>query len=361
MNRQHRARRLLDDSFVVDAHSDYAIQLYRERRDGARDVLRSKHLPELRAGGVNLEVLTVGGDFSIAETDLRQYETVLSVMEAVHCEIDEGGDDIVLIRSAVDFDTVAAQEAIVPQGLNIAQVLNAAQGVLLALEGVIPLGDDLARLHRLHGLGLRSVILTHDKKNLAAEGCHETGGGGLSDFGRRLVKEIESLNMLLDLVHVNERSFFDALERYGGPPVVSHSNARAVLDHPRNLRDEQIRAVAERGGVIGLNFLGMFITEHPSDASMDRLIDHADHIATVAGTEHICIGPDFADYFIDAMRLWLERENLPPETMQFVRGAETVAGLPVFVEGLLRRGYADEDIRNILGGNVLRVFRQVLS
>jgi membrane dipeptidase len=336
------ARTLIDEHIVVDSHSDYAVQLYREHCNGMTTAMRDLHIPSLQAGGVNLEVLTVGGDFTLGQLDLRETLTTLRIIEAARREIIE--QDHVLITAS------AQLEDITPDSL----------AFMFALEGVRPVDDDLAMLRIFHALGLRSVILTHNERNLAAEGCAEPGGGGLSSFGRSLVREVDRLGMILDLVHINERSFFDALEEYSRPVIVSHSNARAVHDHVRNLSDEQIRAVAERDGVIGLNFLGMFITARPSEATVDMLADHAAHIASVAGVRSLCLGPDYADYLMDAMQEWLTRDDLPADTLAFARGAETVNELEVVVEGFLRRGFSDDDMRGILGENALRVYRHAL-
>ncbi len=326
---------------VADIHSDYAIQLYRESLDGKPDALASLHLPMLRQGSISMEVLTVGGDFDIAEMDLWDFDLVRRITEATVAGVAAHPELFKLLLTGDDIRSMHERGK---------------TGIMLALEGVRCLGDSAERLRELHDLGLRSIIFTHNHRNLAADGCSETQPGGLSAVGRALVAEMRSLRMVLDLVHLSVPSFWDALERWDAPPVVSHSNARALCPHVRNLDDEQIKAVGELGGVIGLNFLSLFIDEDRSRADLDRLADHAVHIASIAGARSLALGPDFADYYMDAMERWIVRENLPADLMSFVKGSEDVRGVPAFLDTLLRRGFTVEEVEGIAGRNALRVY-----
>ncbi|MCZ7557163.1 MAG: dipeptidase [Bacteroidia bacterium] len=331
---------------VIDVHSDYAIQLYREMRDGRPDALAALHLPMLREGGISMEVHTVGGDFDIGELDLWDYELVKRISGSLLESIAASPDLFRLILTAEDVRGMQQRGAL---------------GLMMALEGVRCLEQSTDRLHELHALGLRSVIFTHNHRNGAADGCSEPEPRGLSAFGRTLVEELRSLRMVLDLVHLSVPSFWDALGRWNAPVMVSHSNARALCPHARNLDDEQIRAVGESGGVIGLNFLSLFIDENRSRADLDRLADHAVHIAGIAGAEALALGPDFADYYMDAMDAWIRRDNLPADLMAFVKGAEDVRGVPAFLETLYNRGFTLEEIERIAGRNALRVYENCFT
>lgn len=339
-----RVQSLLRSTPVVDAHSDYAIELYRAAAEGRDDALYAEHLPLLRQGGVSMEVLTVGGDFDIDVLKLWDETLVRGIIDQTLRQIARH-EDFHLVLDTADLDGAGAR---------------AGTHFMLALEGIRCVGD-IAALRTLHARGLRAVILTHNERNCAADGCGEPKPGGLSHFGRSVVAELRALRMVLDLVHLSDPSFFDALDHYDLPPMVSHSNARALCAHRRNLTDEQIRLVGERRGVIGLNFLAMFIDEDRGHATPDRLADHAVHIAELIGPHSLALGPDYADYYMDAMEKWLRRDNLPADLLTFVRGAETVARLPVFIEALARRGFTDEELAGILGGNALRLYRTVFS
>jgi membrane dipeptidase len=328
---------------VVDMHSDYAVECYRRENDGVLDALRREHAPALAEGGVSMEVLTVAGDFDIDGLRLWEARVQRDILDATRRQI-AADPDFHLVLDAGDLAAAARREG---------------THFLLAFEGIRGV-DDTAALRLLHAAGLRAIILTHNERNLAADGCGEPQPGGLSNFGRAILREAAGLRMVLDLVHLSDPSFFDALDHWPYPPVVSHSNARALCGHRRNLTDEQIREIGHRGGVIGLNFLSLFIDDDRGRATPDRLADHAVHIASIAGPETLGLGPDYADYYMDAMLRWMRRDGLPPDTMNFVTGAEHVGLLPVFVQALAARGFSEEELSGILGGNALRVYSTIL-
>lgn len=211
-------------------------------------------------------------------------------------------------------------------------------GGLLAIEGMGCLGESLELLEVLHRLGVRSGMLTWNDRNALADGAmRQESGGGLSAAGRRFVEKMQELGWLLDVSHLGVRGFWDLLEHARGPLIASHSNARSLREHPRNLTDEQIRALAERGGVIGMNFYTDFIVAG-GHATIADLLRHVRHIADLVGWEHVGIGSDF--------------DGIPsaPE------GLESVAGLGLLAEHLAEQ-FGDDAARGILGDN----FRRVLS
>ncbi len=335
---------LMSANPVVDIHSDYAIELYRREADGVEDALFDEHLPALREGKVSMEVLTVAGDFDIDTLKLWESRPMHGIIDATLRQIARH-EKFHLLLDAEDLEHAAQREGI---------------HFMLALEGIRGV-EDLASLRLLHAAGVRSVILTHNERNLAADGCGEPLPGGLSKYGRSVLRELEALHMALDLVHLSDPSFWDALDHYTLPPMVSHSNARSICAHRRNLTDEQIREIGKRGGVIGLNFLSMFINDDHRQATADHLADHAVHIASLAGPETLALGPDYADYYMDAMERWLQRDRLPADLMTFVPGAETVRTLPVMVQTLADRGFSDSELAGILGANALRLYTTIIS
>ncbi len=338
-----RIRVLMSTHPVVDAHSDYAIELYRREQDGATDSLYLEHLPAMREGMVTMEVLTVAGDFDIDTLKLWEQRIMHGIIDATRRQI-AAHADLHLVRDARDIARAAMRDG---------------AHFMLALEGIRGV-EDTAALRLLHAADVRAVILTHNERNLAADGCGEPLPGGLSKFGRTVVRELENLHMVFDLAHLSDPSFWDALDHYSLPPVVSHSNARSICGHQRNLTDEQIREIGRRHGVIGLNFLAMFIDADRGKATADRLADHAVHIASLAGAESLALGPDYADYYMDAMERWMRRDRLPADLMTYIPGADTVRTLPVLIQALADRGFSDSELAGVLGGNALRVYSAVL-
>jgi len=211
-----------------------------------------------------------------------------------------------------------------------------AQGELsavLAIEHADCVERSLYVLNSLHALGVRSIGLTHNISSLAADGCLEARAGvGLTSFGVAMVKEMNRLGMVVDLAHVSPGAFYHALDVSTAPVLFSHGNARALCDHPRNLTDDQLRQLGQQGGVIGLSYVPMFVDAR--EPTLERLLDHVDHIADVAGIETVGLGSDF-----DGGGTLLKDAS------------ETVR----VTDGLLSRGYSQDDVRRVLGLNTLRL------
>jgi membrane dipeptidase len=320
---------------TVNSHSDYAIQAYRERLLRNRDALKEDYLPRLKQGGVNLEVIQVACDFfTFQGLDLNDPRYVLASIDSILMSIQDNPDDFLLITRNSHIDELESSDKI---------------GFLLSIEGAASIDERLAFLRTYFRLGLRAMALTHNLRNIFAEGCRENRTTGLSEAGKNLIREIDSLPLLLDLSHINERCFFEALDIYQKPPIVSHSNTRAVHDHFRNLTDEQIKAVAQKNGVIGLNFMSLFTDRDIKQASVKRLIDHLDHIVSITGINHIGLGPDYTDYLP------------PPDQQVYVKGSENITEFSALRNVLSKRGYGDQDIDKIMGENFIRVFREVLE
>lgn len=220
-------------------------------------------------------------------------------------------------------------------------------GLVLALEGGEALEGDLALLRTFHRLGVRLITLTHNLRNELADGVwEEAGGGGLSDFGRAAVAEMNRLGIVVDVSHLAPAGFWQVLEASSEPVVASHSNARTLCNHRRNLTDDQLRALAAKGGVVGVTLCPLFLREapddqHPVPAYLSDLLDQIDYLIQVIGPEHVALGTDF------------DGIETAPE------GLEDVTRLPALTAGLLERGYSERVLRGILGGNLLRVFQAV--
>jgi membrane dipeptidase len=209
------------------------------------------------------------------------------------------------------------------------------------IEGGEPLAGDLGVLRMLHRLGIRMIGLTWYYRNALADGLWERRTkGGLTRFGVDVVAEMARLGMIPDVSHLTDEGFWDLLDVTNSPVIASHSNARAVCASPRNLTDEQITALAERGGVVGLNFSSRHVKE--GGATVQDLVDHVDHIVELVGADYVGLGSDF------------DGTRTPPV------GLEDASQHPNFTRELVARGYSDAEIMKILGANHLRVFTAVL-
>jgi membrane dipeptidase len=202
------------------------------------------------------------------------------------------------------------------------------------------------------------VGLTWNRANLLAQGIVEDTGAGLSTLGRELVSELNRTGIMLDLTHLSATSFFDALKYSTGPVLASHSNASSVWENPRNLTDDQIKAIAERDGIIGLNFLPEFVGTREV---INRLVDHVDHIASLVGLQFVALGPDFIDFLKfraqgreSAQYDWVANEL---EEAAYEPSARL---LPGFHKALLARGFSEEDARSVMYGNATDFLRKNL-
>ena len=320
-------------AFVIDAHADLLMDVRTRRRPdvfGAceRAVLSTRHLPALRAGGVDAVVFALFAEPHLREGTLR--ETLLMV-DDLRQEIAEGEGGLYLVRTAGDLAADAPAGAV---------------AALLSLEGTEALAGDLGILRLLHDVGLRAVGLTHFGRTMAADGTgEEEAGGGLTRFGRALVRECDRLGIMIDVSHLSERGFWDVLGLAEGPVIASHSNARALCDHPRNLTDEQLRAIARSGGAVGLNACRIFVD--PIAPSLDRLLDHAAHMHGIMGPGHVGLGLDLVEY-------------LPGWSGTAVPDLADPGQVPEITRRLLARGAPTDEITGILGENWLRVWRAVL-
>lgn len=213
---------------------------------------------------------------------------------------------------------------------------------ILGLEGAEGIFD-LSALRMFYRLGLRIVSLTWNQRNQFADGIGEYGAnGGLTHSGKELIKEMNSLGIIVDLSHLAPKSFWDIIEITESPVVATHSNVKTICNHPRNLSDEQIKAIAESGGLVGINFCPEFIKDKGITEIKD-IIKHINYIRELVGIEHIGLGTDY-----DGI------SNTP-------NGLEDVSKIPKLVEALFNEGYNTSDIKKILQANWLRLFKEVLK
>jgi len=231
--------------------------------------------------------------------------------------------------------------------------------LLLHFQGTEPLEDDLNLLDLYHVLGVRIIQLTYNARCRVGDGCTETHDGGLSDFGRQAIERMGELGMVIDLAHVGVRTSLEAIEQARGPVIVSHANARALCDNPRNLTDEQIRAVAATGGVIGACAFPAFVSRKP-DPSLEDLLNHVDYLRDLVGVKHIGFGADYADETEEDYEYYgYDPRVYPRPPWVYPQGLRGFADIPNLAAGLRRRGYSEQETAGILGENFLRVFEQV--
>ncbi|MFT7463480.1 MAG: membrane dipeptidase [Pseudohongiellaceae bacterium] len=310
------------DALVLDAHADTLTEMTDRGYDLDQGLPGTQlDLARCAQGVLDAQVFTCFVHPSYVPG--RAADRVRAMLDTMDRQFALFPDRLVLCRGPGDI--VAAREA----GL---------LGVLLAIEGGHAIEDDLDVLREFHGRGVRTMTLTWNNSNEWADGC---GGhqphGGLTVRGREVVAAMEELRVVVDISHVARSTFDDVLSIAQRPVIASHSCARALRDHPRNLDDDQLRAVAQGGGVACVNFYPGFLVDD-GDCTLEHLLDHVMHFVDVAGPEHVGLGSDF--------------DGIPESPV----GMADVSDLPQLTAGLAERGLNESAIRALLGGNLLRIF-----
>lgn len=324
------------DAIVVDTHCDTLKCLFSEftkPRDsmwdyresmGERSILGHLDIPRMIDGGVTCQVFAVSSERS--RTPAFPLRTAAMMIERFYKECD----------SIPQLVPVTTHNEIVEAKRN-GQVSG-----LLSIEGADVIEGRIEVLGVYHRLGVRMVGLVHSIRNQLADGVTDRRtGGGLSELGVQAVEELDRLGVIIDVSHINDEGFWDVLDIAKNPVIASHSNSRVVCDHPRNMTDEMIVALAENGGVMGMNFAPMFV--HPSDATLEGVVDHIDHIVGLVGSDHVGLGSDY--------------DGIPYTP----KGLEDVTKMPDITKELVNRGYEESDIVKILGENHLRLIKEVVG
>jgi membrane dipeptidase len=258
--------------------------------------------------------------------------------------------------------------------------------VILGSQGAGFLGLDMSNLDFFERLGMRTMQPTYQRRNQFGSGCGEENDEGLSSLGVEWVERMNDLGMLISLSHVGYKTSLDVMEISKDPVVFDHSNPKQLCNHVRNITDEQIRTCAEKGGVIGLTPLSMFVSDKkkPLELGISDYVQHIDYVVKLVGADHVGIGLDLAEgHYRSAEMILEERRALPGITSKHTQEIEdefiksgreklyfcdlhmpwfrSMSQMPMITEALLQRGYSEQDVKQILGKNFLRVFKRVWS
>jgi membrane dipeptidase len=374
-----KARAIHDSAIVVDTHADTPQRFLDEGFDiGSTDPHDVGHisLDKARRGNLGAEFFSIWVDPATNQGHYARH--TFDLIDSVYEQAARHPDRMMMSFSVADIERAHKEHKL---------------AALMGIEGGHSIENDIHLLRDYYRLGVRYMTLSWSNTNEWADSSGDISDSkvehhdGLTDFGKQVVLEMNRLGMMVDISHVADKTFWDAIATTKAPLIASHSSARALVDAPRNMTDDMLRAVATNGGVVQVNFFSGFDDQAYWDASraqakerdaaidaamakkkaegqtvtyldMDRidrewtaklprppfkvLIDHIDHIAKVAGVDHVGLGSDF--------------DGVSGATP---RGMDSAADLPKITQGLLDRGYSAEDIKKILGGNILRVFRQV--
>lgn len=365
-----RAHKLHFSSIVLDTHDDTTERFFSKDFDlGKHNPKGHVDIPRMREGGMNALFFSIWIDGRIMGPPAIQ--KALGQIAMVHENVDRFSKDMLFARTAADVRRAHAQGKI---------------AALMGVEGGHMIGNDLHMIRIFADLGVRYMTLSHFYNNEWADSSTDKPAhNGLTDFGKNVVREMNRLGMLVDISHVGDKTFYDALELSKAPLIASHSSCRALCNHARNMSDDMIKALAAKGGVIQINYERSFIDQAYKDAyekatggvvahlsevtkncnndeaciaremeqvtkklmdegklphvSWQRIIDHIDHAVKLVGADHVGLGSDF------------DGADMP-------EGMEDCSRLPKITQALIDKGYSDRDIQKILGENTLRILEQ---
>ena len=320
---------------VFDAHADILNDVVNKRRLSYDNILENFHMEKLEKGYV------FGSIFSIwvePEYSNNYRKRTFEILSAAAVEFNNAKNRLQLVTSFKDF--IRAENS-------------NKMAVLLGLEGMASIDKDIELIYFLYQYGIRAGSLTWNEENVLATGINGDPNRGLSPYGIHAIKIMEKLGIILDVSHLNEKSFWDVNNYVNKPFISSHSNVYSLCKHPRNLKDDQIKAIAAAKGVIGINSWPDFIDEE--NPTLDRLLCHIDYIVDLVGIDYIGLGFDFCD-FLENTTIDLISKN--KKTIPNFSNASQISNL---IEELIKRGYSQNEISKITHKNFMRVFKEILK
>ncbi|HUG16926.1 MAG TPA: membrane dipeptidase [Thermomicrobiales bacterium] len=332
MQISERAKALQHEAFVFDALAAIG---------QSREIV--SRLLEAGYDALNLTVSAHGETLEIA----------LQKMAIFYWFRDAAADLVRVVTSAADLDDVHRGKL----------------RIIVGFQGAEPIQQNFHHISIFHALGVRLVQLTYNEQNRLGYGCLEPDDRGLTHFGIQSVREFNRLGMVVDVSHAGYRTSLDAVNVSSDPVIASHSNPRSLRDNPRNITDEQMKAIAERGGVIGIASFADFVADtRQGQPTLAQYIDHIAYAVNMVGVEHVGIGTDAMDargsagiwWNANTKRKYPEQCGAMDDKMHGITGFESWYDFPSLTDGLLQRGFSDDDTRKIIGGNFLRVMRAVL-
>lgn len=326
---------------VFDGHTDVFNDVVWRRGKGERQVLARRHLPELRAGGVDGFVAAV-----YVEPIFKPYQALPRALQLLGAGLDD------LAESPETF-------RVVREGADLTRAAEAGQiAVILSLEGAEPVEYSPEALRVFYEAGIRTLGLTWNQRNHLADGVTEIGvGGGLTVQGERVVREANRLGVVIDVSHLAPACIDHTLRLSTRPIIASHANAAALHEHPRNLSDDRLRAVVASGGIVGVVPVAKFLA--PSGATMDHVVQQLEYLMELVGERNVGLGLDFTS-FMYTEDAGLARHIFTGGAPDPVDGCSELHHLPELTRRLLARGHSEATVQGVLGDNFTRFYSEVL-
>lgn len=308
-----------------DLHADIFYDLTNQHQKGYNDTFNSRHYEKMKSGNIGGSVFVVWSD---PNSDIDPARFLDLAFKQVEREASDTDSHMKMVLNTTDLLEAWYDDDV---------------KVIVGMEGINAFGESLVMIDDYYERGLRHIGLTWNEQNAFATGVDGVAERGLTLLGRKMVKKIQDKNMILDLAHLNERSFWDALKCNHKPVMVSHSNAFALCPHKRNLKDEQIKAIAAQGGIIGIASVGSFVSEDLSKRNIETLTEHIVHMVDIAGIDSVAFGFDYCDYIVEDY-VGVTKIRDASETLNII-------------ESLSKKGFSPKEIKKIANENALKFIK----
>lgn len=323
---------------IFDGHGDIWTDVTIKRQAGYKDIIKNMHLDRFKKGNM------IGGIFVIwadPPHDKRPKERALEMLEHMSSEIMENQDVIKIVHNSKDF-TKALEEGKL--------------AIIIGMEGLSSIGNRVNLINALYMFGVRHMSLTWNEENELATGIEGSPDRGVTKFGIEALKLMEKLGIIVDVSHANDKTFWDVYENTTKPFIASHSNCRKLCNVPRNLTDDQLKAIAERKGLVGLNAFNEFVHMDKEKRDVEHLVDHLDHMVELMGIDHVGLGFDFFEYLQSNTVTGFTQDNYVG-----TKGFEDISKSANFINLLEKRGYNQDDIEKICYKNYLRIIKEIMD
>lgn len=321
-----------------DAHCDIWTDVTHHFLAGEHDIFRKYHYERLKKGGIEGGIFVIWNDPPFDEDPLKRTH---QMQAAITQEEPECADILRVVRSYEEM--IQARE----------------EGKMYALighEGLKSIGEDIDMIDEFYAFGARHASLTWNEENPLATGARGNPERGLTECGRRAVRKIQDLGMILDVSHLNDASFWDLLDAATGPVAATHSNCRALCNQARNLTDDQLRELAKTGGIVGLNSFNEFVHPEEDKQTVENLVKHLQHLVEVMGIEHVGFGFDFSEFCCGATLSAFSSQANP-----YTIGLEDASKVPNVIAEMRRVGFHEEEIEKIAYKNWHRLIKEVVE
>ncbi|MGL5440119.1 MAG: dipeptidase [Filifactoraceae bacterium] len=323
---------------IFDCHADVLVDVTNKRLKGKRNILKADYIDRYKQVGVTGSIFVLWTEPKELQTANEERLAILR-KEGI-TELKENEDILRIVYTVDDFYKAIDEDKL---------------AVMLGVEGLCGIGEELNLIDKLYEEGVRHVGLTWNEENSLATGIGGRSDRGLTPLGIVAVKKLEDLGVVIDVSHLNDTSFWDVVKIAKKPLIASHSNSRSLCDVPRNLTDDQIKAIGNTGGVIGINSIRQFVGIKGEEQNVKRLIDHVDYIVKLVGIDHVGFGFDFCDMLDED--LGYDSDTFHNRDYELY----SIESVSLIIRKLEERGYSSEDLEKLKYKNFFRVFKEIIG